>query len=419
MAGIIARSGKPVYVTFYPRLRNHELTKDIGMIPEFMARNFGYDGYIVGYKNEEFENEKELTAAKVVVVRQHPILARAVRFLSHFGKAGGVAKIALRLLDSVVFIVGNARSIDVLQQYQVHPKSALISILYKLINPNGVSYVFLDFSPGRIAVYKSGKSDGICDFLGTKKCVSDMRRYFAIGGFDFASCELMYSFDFLKNEGGFGDRLVYVPFGVDAGMMAPFRKQWNGKENLVMHVGWLGNRAKATETLLCAFADVARKKSKWNMLVVGPVESGFEGYIESFFAKNPDMKKRITLAGKITDMAKLYSFYAKSKIFLFPSRFESFGVSAIEAGVMENAVVCSGIPALREITGNGAGSEFCAVDDVECFSEKLGLLMGDPKLLEKKAAAMAAFVETNYDWAEISKKINSFVEKAKNRERTG
>ena len=41
------------FVFIVPRFFNMHLKKDVGMIPYFMSKNYGYESWIVGYKNED------------------------------------------------------------------------------------------------------------------------------------------------------------------------------------------------------------------------------------------------------------------------------------------------------------------------------------------------------------------------------
>ncbi len=45
---------KIVFATFFPACENTHLTKEVGMIPYILHRDFGYDSYIICYKNGDY-----------------------------------------------------------------------------------------------------------------------------------------------------------------------------------------------------------------------------------------------------------------------------------------------------------------------------------------------------------------------------
>ncbi|MDB1921702.1 glycosyltransferase family 1 protein [Clostridium tertium] len=64
-----------------------------------------------------------------------------------------------------------------------------------------------------------------------------------------------------------------------------------------------------------------------------------------------DIKDNIIFTGFVEDEYLPY-IYSNSKIFVFPSIYEGFGIPVIEAGMMESIVISSDIDVLKEILGN-------------------------------------------------------------------
>ena len=66
---------------------------------------------------------------------------------------------------------------------------------------------------------------------------------------------------------------------------------------------------------------------------------------------------------------QLFPLFAGADLFAFPSRHEGFGIPVLEAMAQGTAVVCSDIPALREVAGDAA--RFVAPDDPTVGSHAL------------------------------------------------
>lgn len=81
---------------------------------------------------------------------------------------------------------------------------------------------------------------------------------------------------------------------------------------------------------------------------------------------------------------ELPALYQSAKIFVYPSRYEGFGIPVLEA-------LCSGVPVIAA-TGScleeagGPCSQYAAPDDVDGLAEKLNLVLGDEGLRQKMIA---------------------------------
>ena len=83
---------------------------------------------------------------------------------------------------------------------------------------------------------------------------------------------------------------------------------------------------------------------------------------------------RVRLLGPV-HREQLFPLFAGADLFAFPSRHEGFGIPVLEAMAQETAVVCSDIPALREVAGDAA--RFVAPDDIDGWVDALTTLLTD------------------------------------------
>jgi glycosyltransferase involved in cell wall biosynthesis len=104
--------------------------------------------------------------------------------------------------------------------------------------------------------------------------------------------------------------------------------------------------------------------------------------LDSFTRLRDEVPHRLVLAGPkgwladgedgavaraLGDQLRLLGPVDRHDIFPFPSRHEGFGIPVLEAMAQDTAVVCSDIPALREVGGDAA--EFVLPDDVDAWVE--------------------------------------------------
>lgn len=78
----------------------------------------------------------------------------------------------------------------------------------------------------------------------------------------------------------------------------------------------------------------------------GELRREYEEYI-----KDLKLEERVILLGELSP-DKVYSFLSNGDVFLFPSSWEAFGFSVVEAMAIGLPIVASDIPAMREIVGS-------------------------------------------------------------------
>lgn len=152
-------------------------------------------------------------------------------------------------------------------------------------------------------------------------------------------------------------RIRVIPYGVDHDRATP------GEVDATLHkfglagtpfVLWVGTiePRKNVGTLVAAFAELARATRLPHHLVL----AGPQGWLSEDLIGPADQRSlgdRLRIVGRVTD-AELRALYAAADAFALPSRHEGFGIPTLEAMAQGTAVVCSDIPALREVSGGAA-----------------------------------------------------------------
>ena len=184
------------------------------------------------------------------------------------------------------------------------------------------------------------------------------------------------------------ERIRVIPYGVDhepasqEEMDRTLRKFELGGVPFALWVGTLEPR-KNVGTLVSAFAEMARRTELPHALVL----AGPQGWLSEDLISAADrdsLGPRLRMVGRVSD-SELQSLYAAAEVFALPSRHEGFGIPTLEAMAQRTAVVCSDIPALREVSGGAA--RLVPPGSVADWADALAAVLGDPSERERLAAA--------------------------------
>ena len=137
---------------------------------------------------------------------------------------------------------------------------------------------------------------------------------------------------------------------------------------------------KDLPTLLRAFAGVAPVWPDLGLLLVG---ADVPGFVASVLGGH-EAAGRVRFTGRVGDDI-LRALYRDAAVFVFPSRYEGFGLPPLEAMAFGTPVVCSDAASLPEVVG-GAALVFPA-GDVGALADTLSLVLGDASVRGRLAHA--------------------------------
>ena len=154
-------------------------------------------------------------------------------------------------------------------------------------------------------------------------------------------------------------------------------------------------KEKGIFDLLDIWKLVTNEKKNAKLLIIG---SGIELTKLKTEAANAKLENNIAFE-KQCDDEKLFSLLKSSKVFIFPSLFEGWGIAVAEALACGIPVVAYDIPALREVFGKCRSVFLAPVKDKKRMAQTLLELLSAKN--EKLGEISAKYAE-KFEWADIA-----------------
>ncbi|MBN2146107.1 MAG: glycosyltransferase family 4 protein [Anaerolineales bacterium] len=170
-------------------------------------------------------------------------------------------------------------------------------------------------------------------------------------------------------------------------------------------VGFIGQVAwrKGVETLVRAMTQVWQAIPSAQLLIAG-AKTLYAEQLNQLLAKlPPDQRQKIILLYNFPEEEKPWLFGAID-VFAYPSEFESFGISYLEAWAVQKPVIgCSGgaVPCVIDAGRDGLLVPF---DRSELLADALLMLLKNPSWARQLGMQGCQKVRTRYNWPEISRR---------------
>jgi glycosyltransferase involved in cell wall biosynthesis len=143
---------------------------------------------------------------------------------------------------------------------------------------------------------------------------------------------------------------------------------------------------------------VAKKQKNFKLIIIG---SGPEEKKLKNLAKSYGLEERISFEGNISEEEKIEKL-AKSKLFLFPSSIEGFGISVLEAMASGNVAIVNDVEPLNKLVKKDFG--FCLSLKENEWANCILRVLKDEEL-RRKLAKNALKEARNYDIKEICREL--------------
>lgn len=360
------------FVTVFGQTSNIQLIKDVGMLPYNLGKKGYFDAIIAAVKKQD----------------EYPALDNEVKglkvhfFTKYFNSVW---------FSELVYVVKNAKKIDILNLYHLNLRSCLQIFAYKLFNKEG--YVYL-------------KTDISNQFLRGKEAYNFLKRRIYVK--TLSKCNLVTAesraLSYALTE--YGNREVkYLPNG----FLVREAPELSKKENIILTVGRLGTVQKNTELLLDAFVKADLKG--WKLRLAGSVTDEFKNRLERTVESNPELAERIEIIGFVSDSDRLAKLYAEAKIFVLPSRWESFGLVILEALAQGDFVILSDSvsPAPDIIKSDLIGRIFKNEDNEDLCNILKEVVKEDSLFVDKVIEARKAYTVEKFSWDAICDKLADMI----------
>jgi glycosyltransferase involved in cell wall biosynthesis len=190
--------------------------------------------------------------------------------------------------------------------------------------------------------------------------------------------------------------------------LAGFRSALAGPDQvLVTYAGRL-DLEKGIDTLINAFALLKRRHSDVRLAIAG------RGVLRPTIE---DHVRRLGLGGDVIlcgylEGQVLRSFYTVSDVHVCPSRYEPFGLVALEAMAVGTPVVVSNTGGLHDIVSTAKVGRTFEPSDPTSLADFLFELVAHPKLRRQVGEAGREHVEEKFSWTNLSRKAVALYEKA-------
>ncbi len=172
---------------------------------------------------------------------------------------------------------------------------------------------------------------------------------------------------------------------------------------------------KGHDLLLKAF-DLVRKQIEDVHLVIGggspqprQAEQEVFGSIEKIIDEL-SMHERVHVIGYVPDELLVPS-YQHAKLFVLPSIFEPFGMTALEAMACGRAVVASKFGGIKNVILSGENGILIDPSNHKEFAEAMIRLLREPEVAEQMGSRGRETIQRSYSWEAIADKHFAFYEK--------
>ncbi|MDA4122803.1 MAG: glycosyltransferase family 4 protein [Thaumarchaeota archaeon] len=175
------------------------------------------------------------------------------------------------------------------------------------------------------------------------------------------------------------------------------------------------DRGKGVDQLLLAWKQVVQHIPGANLVIVGNTRSKSNEAELHLIIRSLELENNVILTGYVDD-DQVQQYLRESRVFVFPSRREGFGLAVAEAMSAGLACVISDIPALREIFGDSA--ILVPPEDHDALASSVLRVLTDEKersALELKGRELVRKMK----WEDVAAREAQVIRGATRRERTG
>lgn len=377
------------FVTLYPPAQNTHLIKDVGQIPHFMNRLFGYQAELVCYRNNDDYPYLETEATNLKIT-----------FLKQSGKRLFLENAAIRFLQE------NAQDIDVLNLYHLDRDTFYYGNLYKKLNPKGLLYCKLDLANRFLTKGKKRHSLNVFKNWVFRRWEKKFLR-----NADLISVENRSGMQLMKKRyPESAEKLIFLPNGINSFFVESLFEEPVKKERQILIMARIGESIKNHEILLRVIPHL--QLNDWKFVFAGPVVQRFKPKIEAFYREFPQLRANVVFTGEVVDRAAVYDWFRRSMVTCLTSVEESFGIVYVEGLYFGNYLLgTDGMSSFEDITNNGQFGKQLPFNDDEALRSTLQSLIDHPEKMNALQEPAMEFAKKNFVWPVILQQLEKEIQK--------
>jgi glycosyltransferase involved in cell wall biosynthesis len=202
--------------------------------------------------------------------------------------------------------------------------------------------------------------------------------------------------EILRDFGVRRDRLEMVWNGLDTDLYSP-DPAVSRSESELLCVGRASDPNKGIKTLIAALA----KLEPTVRLTL--VDAGSTGNDARRWARSLGCADRLEITGRIPN-DELVNLYRRAALLVVPSRYEGFGLPAVEAMACETPVVATATGALPEVMGVGRGGLLVPRDDPDALAKAVATLLEQPERRRELGTRARPLIEAAFSWPRVAER---------------
>ena len=217
------------------------------------------------------------------------------------------------------------------------------------------------------------------------------------------------------------DKIVMIPNGVD---VAKYRKIRSSNERrkkhgfdgpVLLYVGRI-DWNKGLEKVIEAMPMITKEFGYAKFLIVGPDYANYSRNL-LYLARKLGVHDSIFMTGRVSE-EQLFLYYSIADIFIFPSIYEAFGLSLLEAMASYVPVVASKSGGIKDILVDGVHALLLKDCSPQEIFNSVSMLLHDSKLKEKLRENAFNLVSRKYGWDAVVDKIEALYKEVFNKTKT-
>jgi len=176
----------------------------------------------------------------------------------------------------------------------------------------------------------------------------------------------------------------------------------------VLYLGRI-KQYKSIEVVIHAINKLKDKHQNIKFFIAGQGEHLEE--LEKIVDKH-NLHQHVKFLGRVTEEQKT-DLMAKSWVFVYPSLWEGWGISVVEANASGTPVVAANVPGLRDSVSNPHSGYLVKHGDVDAFAHRIDLLISDHDLRHRLSAESIEWAK-NFSWDKSSEQLLSLIKEVLN-----